>query len=600
MESRAKPRCGRWWKRLLLASLALCATLLVSRALLLFADRSGWLKPLGVPFDRPPHFKPLLDSAARPQLDAATGEPLYAIVPAAGHHHGEPGFGRHALTRSKAAGSFRILSIGESTTFGAGYDPALNPAGPTASYSRFLEERLRSGYGRMVEVVNCGRNGYDSHDWASLAAELDAFVPDLLVLYVGHNELKVPNLLGVIEPAVARISRSRLLQRLFGAPQREFIAPPSLLVGPVLSAEQRRFAGALFADGVDALLDAAQTCGIPALVCLPASNVLDHRPRCSIIAAGADAEARQATVAAAGREWEDGALPDLAAAGADSSARGAARATLAAIDDLLQREPAAAILHFRRGRLLLALGDRDGAAAAIQRSQELDDLPERASPDLVALLRQRADAFHVSTVDVAARFERESERGIAGDDLFYDYCHPRLFGHWLIADELLQAIIAARWIAAPAEFHAEREPGAANATPAQRYAAWCERLDINERQSATAVLAQARGYATQLGTRPEVPSAADLANLGEYVDAALGMEPALRSDPFVTVLRALLAAACGERRGARSILEQSSERATAEITAIGALVRGLPGWIAALRSAGIEIAADGRFTWDGE
>lgn len=589
-------RAGR---RLLLVATGLLVAAAAGVALIGIADARGWLAPLPVPFDRPPHFQPVQDDAGRPLLERGSGEPLYAIVPAAGRHHGEPGFGRHALTRRKPAGTFRILSIGESTTYGAGYDPTLNPTGPTASYSRFLEERLRAGYGRAVEVVNCGRNGYDSHDWPSLADELGAFAPDLLVIYVGHNELKVPNLLGVLDPAAARIARSRPLQRLLGAPQRSFAPPPSLTVGAVLSNEQRRFAGELFAAGVESLLSAARRLRIPALVCVPASNLLDHRPRCSIVSAGPDAAARVEAVAVAGREFEAGALPDLASAAADPARIAAARSALAAVDAALALEPRAAILHFRRGRLLLALGDRVGATVAIGRAQELDDLPERASPDLVALLRQTAERFGAPIVDVAARFAREAARGIAGDDLFYDYCHPLLYGHWLIGDELLQAIVAGGFVAPAADYRAEREAGGAQAEPAMRYAAWCAQLGVSERQSATAVLAQAKGYANQLGTRPEPPSAAEQAILAEFLDAAVHMQPTLGVDPFVEVLRALLAAARGDRGEARSTLAAARARDGAALAAIGALLRGLPGWTAALDAAGITLAADGSFQWGG-
>lgn len=587
-------RRGRAAPRLLLAAAALVAA--VAGGLLAIAglDGAGWLDPLlgplPVPYDRPPHFQPLLDDAGAPRLDAATGAPLFAIVPAAARRHGEPGFGRHALTRAKQDGTFRILCLGESTTYGAGYDPTLIPDGPTASFARFLEERLAAGFDRAVEVVNCGRNGYDSHDWPTLADELFAFAPDLLVLYVGHNELKVPNLLGVREAAVARIARSRLLLRLLGVPEREFTPPPSCVAEPVLTAAQRRFALDLFADGVAALLAAARAHDVPVVVCLPASNVLDHRPRVSVFGAAL------ATHAAVAREWDDGPLPDLAAATADPAARAAAVAALAAVDGALVAAGDAALLHFRRGRICLALGDRPAAEAAFARAQELDGLPERAAPDLVARLRECAVAGGARTVDVAARFRDAAARGVAGFDLFYDYCHPLLHGHWLIADELLQAIVAAGWIAPAAEFRPEREPGGAALPDRARFAAWCERLGLRERAAAVALVAQAKGFANQLGTRPEPPTAAEQSILAEYLAAAHRMDGAVADDPFVAVMDLLLAAARGDRAVARSRLNAARARDPAALAAIGALLHGLPGWTAALRGVGIELHGDGRFS----
>jgi lysophospholipase L1-like esterase len=514
---------------------------------------------------------------------------LFAVVPAAGLRHGEPGFGRHALTRARQDGAFRILSIGESTTYGAGYDPTLIPDGPTASFSRFLEERLAAGYGRAVQVVNCGRNGYDSHDWPTLAEEALEFAPDLLVLYVGHNELKLPNLLGVLDPDLARIARSRLLLRLFGVPERRFDPPPSLVADPVLAPPQRRFALQLFADGVSALLDAARARGVPVVVCLPASNVLDHRPRLSVFGAALDEHA------GIGAEWDDGPLPDLAAADADPARRSAAVAALAAVERSLVAAPDAAILHFRRGRLSLALGDRAAAEAAFHRSQELDGLPERASPDLVARLAACASAAGVLTVDVAARFRDAADRGIPGRDLFYDYCHPRLYGHWLIADLLLRAIVDGGFIAPAAQFRPEREAGGAAATDRVRFEAWCERLGLHERLAAAAVVAQAKAFANQLGTRPEPPTTAELSILDEYLAAARRMDATVAGDPFVQVLDLLLAAARGDRALSRSRLAAARDADAAALAAIGARLHGLPGWVAVLRGAGLTLHADGRF-----
>lgn len=86
----------------------------------------------------------------------------------------------------KQTGSFRILSLGDSCTFGVlarGYVPL--------PYPRHLEwiAAERSGPGR-VEVLNAGMPGYDSsHGVVLLLTKLRGLEPDLITVRYGWNDL---------------------------------------------------------------------------------------------------------------------------------------------------------------------------------------------------------------------------------------------------------------------------------------------------------------------------------------------------------------------------------------------------------------------------
>ena len=87
-------------------------------------------------------------------------------------------------TREKPPGVFRILSLGESTTFGDKLEAS-------ESYSYRLEEILNAdrGLGRRVEVWNCGIPSYSTYQslrWL----ELDGlgFQPDLVLFYHEIND----------------------------------------------------------------------------------------------------------------------------------------------------------------------------------------------------------------------------------------------------------------------------------------------------------------------------------------------------------------------------------------------------------------------------
>ena len=87
-------------------------------------------------------------------------------------------------SREKPPGVFRILSLGESTTFGDQIDA-------TQTYSYLLEEMLNADptLGRRVEVWNCGICSYTSYQslrW--LERDGLAFQPDLVLFYHEIND----------------------------------------------------------------------------------------------------------------------------------------------------------------------------------------------------------------------------------------------------------------------------------------------------------------------------------------------------------------------------------------------------------------------------
>ena len=548
--------------------------------LLAAGEGLGWVPDHGPP----PHFRRMLDLHGGAMSDAR-GRPLWTLETDLGELYGKPTADRLWLTKEKDPGVFRVLSIGESTTFGAGYHGE-------ASYSRYLEARLRRLLARdTIEVVNCGKNGNDSHHWLTLVDELAEFRPDLLVVYVGHNEIKKPNLLGIVDPSKTRLRRSKTLRLLFGEARDDLENPPPIRAGPFLTAAQRAYAVELFEDGLRALLDFGRDHRVPVVVCIPASNVREYKPRCSIVQAGPDAERRLEEIAAAGTGADFGKLPELAAANAPPAERAAAEQKLDEIGRALAAEPGCALLHFRRGRWLFALGRADEARGAFARALELDDLPERASPDLVRRTRELARDYGVAVADAESRFAAEAERGIPGFDLFIDHCHPNLWGHFLIADELVLALRRSGALAPAADFVDSREPGA---TVRERFDRYDRELGISENRAATFLLEQARLCVGNLGTRTAPSPDEEWKMIEEFLKAAERQDPSLPpQSALFQVLRAVCRAARGDAEEARVRLAAARGIDAIETAGLADRMRQLPGLIEAFRRAGIEIARDG-------
>jgi hypothetical protein len=557
---------------LALAGCVLAALVFVP--LLDLASRRGWLPDAGPP----PHFRPVRGADGRALADAQA-HALWSVNPDVAASLAGGDGDRLATAREKGSGVYRVLSIGESTTFATGYRGR-------ASYSRFLEMRLRARFDRStLEVVNCGKNGYDSHDWPTLAQELDGFAPDALVLYVGHNEFKRPNLLGVLDPFVGWLQRSPRARRLLGPAPDRAVEPAAVRVGPFLTTEQRARALADFVAGVRALLDVAARRRIPAIVCIPASNVLDHAPRCSVVPAGPGAEALAAEVKATAAKWDAG---EARLAGTEAPARDAALADLAALDALSKRAPGAALLHWRRGRILHALQRDEEAARAFESSLALDELPERASPDLVAALRALATETGATVADCEARFAREA-RGAPGFDLFFDYCHPKLYGHYLVADELVRAFESLPAPARPGVGSDAREP---LGDFAARYSAYSAALHFTEEDAARQNFGQATLLVNELATNPDAPSE-NWERPREFLDDVVKQSAAFEGDAEFLVVRAMVRAACGTFEAARADLAAANAADATRVRTLGASIGRLPGAVAAFARAGIAVGPDG-------
>lgn len=85
-------------------------------------------------------------------------------------------------TRTEEAGEFRILSIGESTTFGLGVDPE-------EAYPTLLEKHLTDRIGQPVRVVNVGVPGQTSTSiLRSIRHQLDIHRPNLVLALYGIND----------------------------------------------------------------------------------------------------------------------------------------------------------------------------------------------------------------------------------------------------------------------------------------------------------------------------------------------------------------------------------------------------------------------------
>jgi lysophospholipase L1-like esterase len=126
------------------------------------------------------------------RLNYATG--VLELVP---NTHFTSAEGREILINSKGfvgpefelkkqEGTYRIFALGDSCTFGGSWNEA---------YPAELQRLIDSlGLDRRVEVINAGVEGYNSeYAFARLKNELLVYSPDMVIVYIGWNDLMKVN-----------------------------------------------------------------------------------------------------------------------------------------------------------------------------------------------------------------------------------------------------------------------------------------------------------------------------------------------------------------------------------------------------------------------
>src|SRR3954471_11415298 len=89
------------------------------------------------------------------------------------------------LRREKPAGSYRVFVIGESAAMGV--------PEPAFALAPQLQAQLRAAApGKSIEVFNLGVTAINSHGILPIVRQAVAFQPDLLVVYMGNNEVVGP------------------------------------------------------------------------------------------------------------------------------------------------------------------------------------------------------------------------------------------------------------------------------------------------------------------------------------------------------------------------------------------------------------------------
>jgi len=373
------------------------------------------------------------------------GVPSYADNPRYSWQFFPPALARQfepfVFPATKSNQIFRVVVLGESAAQGI-------PDGAYA-FARVLREMLRAAYPEVhFEVVNAGMTAINSHVIYQIGKDIIRHHPDLLVVYMGNNEVIGPFGKGTVfgpfsehlslirlgielrktrlGQCVSRLSQGgqrRLLQSWGG--MEMFLDKQVRLSDPDLQVVYGHFT-----ENLTDLCTTATRAGTQVIVCTVASNLRDCPPFASL---------HRPDLKSADLKTWDGLFQQgttLEAQGAYGQAIESYRQAQA-IDDQF------AVLAFRLARCLDRTEQYEQAKAHYVQARDLDTLRFRADNRLNDIVRETARQLGpqgVSLVDVEQALALHSDREIPGEDLFYEHVHMNFTGNYLVAGSLFEPI----------------------------------------------------------------------------------------------------------------------------------------------------------------
>ena len=351
------------------------------------------------------------------------------------------------LRQHKEAGNLRVFVLGESAAQGT--------PEPAFGFAAQLQAQLTAHYpGRKVEVFNLGITVFNSHVVYEVARQLKPFEPDLLVVYMGNNEVvgpygpgsayqaAMPPLWAIRAGVWIRHQRTgqflfSLMQRLGRSPAKamEWRGMETFAESTVRGSDPRlEVVYQNFERNLRDILAAAASAGAPTVVSTLVANLKDSSPFVSLHRADLTAAelARWQTAYDAGmRAWH-----------LDQAER--AREHFLAAGRM---DPEYAETYYRLGRLEEQRGDMPAARRNYVAALHWDALRFRPDPRLNEIIRKvaRTAGPGVHLVDPAMVLGTDPASTVepTGHEWLYEHVHFNWEGNVRLARLLAEACAGA-------------------------------------------------------------------------------------------------------------------------------------------------------------
>ncbi len=308
------------------------------------------------------------------------------------------------FSSKKKAETLRIFCLGGSTTAGFPYEM-------TVPFPQQLALLLRADYPKHdFEVINLGLSAINSFTVVDWMPEILKQEPDLITLYMGHNEFYGAYGTGStislghdgrIVRAFLKLQKYRVVQ-MIGSIIHSFSDSPPSLANPTLMEKMiddkfiesnsllRIKTRDNFSANLNIIIKACKSADVPVILSNLVSNIKDQTP-------------------------------------------------LDVTSNPLQKSSKAHTLYLK-GLHEFEQGDTITAYISLTRAKNNDQVPFRGIDYLNEIIQVKAGQFSQPIVDMKSAFRRASSSSIPGNDLFSDHLHPNPIGYHLMAREFRKAI----------------------------------------------------------------------------------------------------------------------------------------------------------------
>ncbi len=367
---------------------------------------------------------------------------------------------------NKPENGYRVFALGGSTTQG-------QPYLTETAFPQWLQFHLQAAAPeRAVEVINAGGISYASYRIQAILDEVLSHQPDLIVIYMGHNEfleartydrqLLVPATLASPVSRLANLRVVKLWQEWFvqdSAEQTRVRSPIPSEVFTILDQPQgmeryrrddewKQAVHRHFELTLSGMLERCRQQQVPVVLCIPASDWLNTMPFKSEPDPELSTE-QQAQISM----WAERLIDPAMNSGEQ----------LSLAEQILEVDPGYALAHFVVGRY--AYQDVSEIAAQARTHLRLaidhDVCPLRATQVIDQTLRSQSFDEQLMMVDVPALFDRRNARdqfipdGVPDPEWFVDHVHPTIAGHQVIAEAIFQQLLTSGYFNNPPQ-HRER------------------------------------------------------------------------------------------------------------------------------------------------
>lgn len=348
-----------------------------------------------------------------------------------------------SFAQDKTANTCRIFVLGASAAQGV--------PNPSFSFGRILKVMLREMYpGVDFEVVVVAMAAINSHVVLEVAEDCARYKPDILVVYLGNNEVVGPYGAGTVFSSFSRnlslirtgiaLKGTRLGQLLTNLLESRSADKNRLQVWrgmemnvdrqvPIDDARLQVVYGH-FQKNLEDIVRRVHKAGAKVILCTVGSNLKDNPPFGSLHSAGLS----KAEIDKWQTAYQEGINHE--SAGAFDQAVESCLAA-AEIDD------GYADLQYRLGNYYRAAGEYEKARERYIEARDMDTLRFRADSRINQIIRdvvRQNNNEYLYLVDAVETFEQNSPHGIPGGKLFHEHVHLNFHGNYLLAKTIFEQV----------------------------------------------------------------------------------------------------------------------------------------------------------------